>query len=1048
MRYLRGPVVLTWLVVALLPAAAFAQASITGVVKDPSGAVLPGVTVEASSDALIEKVRTAVTDGSGQYRIVELRAGTYALSFTLPGFSTVQRAGVELTGLMTAIVNVDMRVGAVEETITVTGESPIVDVQSVRRQTTIDGDVLGAIPTARGYSGVMLLIPAIQTQGNSPSNIQATPGMVVFGTAGGRNGNEGRLQVDGLGVGAARNGGGVSGYNADIANAQEISFTVSGGLGEAEVSGPNLSVVPKTGGNQVRGSVYLAGVSSGMVGDNYTPELQAAGLGVPGKLLTLWDYTGGIGGPIKKDRLWYFLNLRSQGSHSSVTGMSANRNAGDATKWLYEADPTRQSRSAASYSVAALRLTVQASQRNKFNVYWDEQKPCTGATYSATADGCRQQPSEGGFIYGGNATSAPETATYENRFQRVQQVTYSSPITNRVLVTAGLGDYLTRWGGDEMPGNPTRPLVRVTEQCAPSCPNNGGIPGLTYRSQNWASHWMGQHNWNASLTYVPGAHSMKIGYQGTFYADDEQYFTNDEKVAYRFNNGIPNLITLTLHSNLRKLRTRYHAIYFQEQWTRGRMTLQGALRYDHAWSYSPEQVVGPTRFLPNPITFPRTPGVVGYNDISPRAGLAFDVFGNGRTALKVNLGRYLDAASNNNGNYSITNPTSRMAGSTELGRPAITRSWTDTNRNYVPDCDLNNPNEQGNVANGDDLCGAISDRNFGTTTLSRNFDPAALEGWGVRPADWEIGASIQQEVLPRVSVEVGYYRRWLANFFMDDNLATNPADFTAFAITAPADPRLPGGGGQAITGLFNVVPAKFGQVNDYFVNAKTFGKWYQHYNGVQLNVSARPTAALTMQGGLSTGQTVRDNCDIRSVNPEFTFVTPANASGPGNTLASPVFPYCHTATGFVTRVTGLASYTIPRIDVLVSGTFRSEQGQALSANLTVTNATLGPSGSVQAQLGRPLAAAGGSVVVNLIEPGTLYGDRLNELDMRVAKLIRIGRTRTNVGVDIYNLTNANPVLSYNPAYSFNPAAATQAPWPRPQSVLLPRFLKLSAQIDF
>ena len=157
------------------------------------------------------------------------------------------------------------------------------------------------------------------------------------------------------------------------------------------------------------------------------------------------------------------------------------------------------------------------------------------------------------------------------------------------MLTAGFGDYLTRWGGDEMPGNLTRSLVRVTEQCAPNCPLNGNIPNLTYRSANWASHWMGQHNWNASMTYVTGAHNMKVGYQGTFYADDEQYYTNDEKVAYRLNNGVPNLITLTLHSNLRKLRTRYHAVYAQEQWTLGRMTLQGALRFDHAWSYSPEQ---------------------------------------------------------------------------------------------------------------------------------------------------------------------------------------------------------------------------------------------------------------------------------------------------------------------------------------------------------------------------------------------------------------------------------------------------------------------------
>ena len=169
-------------VLLLVPSAVFAQATIAGVVRDTSGAVLPGVTVEAASEVLIEKARTAVTDSTGRYQIVDLRAGRYVVSFTLTGFSTVKREGIELTGVATAAVNAELRVGAIEETVTVTGDSPIVDVQSVRRQATITGDVLATIPTARGYSGVMLLVPAIQTQGNSPANVQATPGMVVFGT--------------------------------------------------------------------------------------------------------------------------------------------------------------------------------------------------------------------------------------------------------------------------------------------------------------------------------------------------------------------------------------------------------------------------------------------------------------------------------------------------------------------------------------------------------------------------------------------------------------------------------------------------------------------------------------------------------------------------------------------------------------------------------------------------------------------------------------------------------------------------------------------------
>jgi hypothetical protein len=1023
----------------ILPRTLFAQASITGVVKDTTGAVLPGVTVEASSAVLIEKARTAITDSNGQYRIVDLRAGTYVVTFTLTGFSGVRREGIELTGSFTAAVNADLRVGAIAETITVSGETPIVDTQSVRRQTTVSGDTLSSIPTARGFAGVMLLIPGIQTQGSSPANVQITPGMIVFGTAGGRNGNEGRLQVDGLGVGAARNGGGVSGYNADMANAQEISFTVSAGLGEAEVSGPTLSVVPKTGGNTMKGTIYVAGVGERLVGSNYTSELQAAGLGVPGKLIQLWDFTGGLGGPIKKDRLWYFLNLRNQGSESTVTGMYANQFAGDPTKWTYLADTSRQSHTAGSWTIASLRLTTQATPRNKFNVYWDEQKPCTGATYDATTDGCRQQPSDKSFIYGGSAVAAPETANYENRYQRVQQVTWQSPITNKFFAEAGYGNYLTKWGGDELPGSQTRDLVRVTELCTAGCAANGNIPNLTYRSGNWASHYMGQHNWHASASYVTGAQSLKFGYSGTFYADDEQYYTNNQKVAYQFSNGAPSRVVLTLHSNLRKLRTRYNAFYAQEQWTRGRLTLQGALRYDHAWSYSPEQIVGPTRFLPNPIVFPETPGVVGYNDLSPRVGAAYDLFGNGKTSIKVNLGRYLDAASNNNGNYSITNPTSRMAGSTELGQPAIFKTWNDNfypvgdprRGNFSPDCNLLS-------LDADAECSAINDRNFGTATLSRNFNPAALSGWGVRPADWEFGVSVQQEVLPRVSVEIGYFRRWLSNFFGDDNLATVPGDFTPFSINAPADSRLPGGGGYVISGLYDVALSKFGQVNNYFGSTESFGEWYQRYNQIQMNVTARPKGNLTLQGGFSTGKRVVDNCAIRAVNPESTFVTPANASGPGTTVISPTTPYCHTDSGWVTRATSLAAYQVPKIDVLLSGTFRSDQGAPLAANYTVTSAiaNTGPQ-----PLGRNLSGVT-FVTVNLIPPGSLYGDRVNEVDLRIAKILRFGRTRTNVGVDFYNALNANPALTYNAAY------AATLPFPRPTAVLQARFLKFSAQIDF
>src|SRR6185503_7545667 len=317
------------------------------------------------------------------------RAGTYTVTFTLTGFNTYRREGIELTGSFTASVNADLRVGALAESVTVTGESPIVDTQSVRRQTILGNDLIGAIPAARAYAGLMMLIPGTVTQAGGNLDIQVTPGMLVFGGAGGRN-NEARLQVDGLNTGAAFNGGGVSSYVPDIGNAQEISTTTSGGMGEAEVGGPSFSIVPKTGGNSLKGTFYGSFVTSGMVGNNYTDDLKSRGLLTPGARTKLWDYNVAVGGPIKKDSAWFFIQVRDEGSYRTVPGMFANVNMGDPTKWLYAADTTRPAVQAGSWRNGAVRATFQPTARNKFNVFWDEQHPCQGAAWLGTNDGCRQ----------------------------------------------------------------------------------------------------------------------------------------------------------------------------------------------------------------------------------------------------------------------------------------------------------------------------------------------------------------------------------------------------------------------------------------------------------------------------------------------------------------------------------------------------------------------------------------------------------------------------------------------------------------------------------
>jgi hypothetical protein len=1010
----------------LLPAAASAQASIAGTARDTSGAVLPGVSVEASSPALIEKVRTSVTDDRGLFRILSLPPGTYTVTFSLTGFNQVKREGIELSGAFIAQIDVAMTVGGVAETVTVAASTPIVDVQSIRRQTTISNDVLTSIPTARSWAATALLIPGIVTIGGGPTDIQVTPQMTVFGGAGGRN-NEGRMQVDGLNAGAGLGGSGVSTYIADISNAQEVVTTTSGGLGEVEVGGPSLSIIPKSGGNSVRGAAYLSGVSSGMVGSNYSDALRNAGLTTPGKLLRQWDYTFGIGGPVKKDRLWYYVTARDEGQYRTIPNVYPNLNAGDATKTLYAPDKTREVQGAESWRLYTFRLTYQASARNKFNLHWDEQHPCNGSTFSTSGDGCRNQP-DSGAVYGPlglgglSSTTSPETGGYLYDHPRVRLLTWSSPTTNRLLFEAGFGAYQAPFGPYESPGNTTRPLARVTEQCAAGCSANGGIPNLVYRSANWGHSWDAQYTWRGSMSYVTGAHNFKFGYGGVALVSDLENHTNDLNLAYTVSNGSPITLTQSLLPYTTSYRTRNMSFYAQDQWTLGRMTLQGALRFDRNWSFSPAQQIGPTNFLASPINFPETPGVTGYLDLSPRGGVAYDLFGNGKTALKVNLGKYLEPTSNNN-NYILSNPITRIATTT-------TRGWTDNNHDFVPNCVLTNP-----LANGE--CGQMNALTFGTTTqTTAAIDPKILQGWSVRSNDWQFGVSVQQQVLPRVSIEAGYFRRWLNNFTVTDNQLTGPGDFTGYSITAPADPRLPGGGNYIVSGLYNVVPGKFGQTSNNITLAGDFGEQYQRYNGMLLNVSARLGAGAQVQGGINTGKTVQDNCAVRAQLPELNIVVAGTSPlvGVGN-------PYCHSDPGFITKVTALGSYTVPRIDVLFSGTLRSDQGAPLSATWNA------PVALVTAALGRPAAVAGTTVPINLVAPGQVWGDRVNALDLRFAKILRFGRTRNTIGIDIYNVTNSGAILTYN--QTFNPAAtAGSQAWLAPLSVLTPRFMKIGVQIDF
>src|SRR5688572_4005405 len=289
------------LAAVLLPSLVFAQGTLTGTVRDASGAVLPGVTVEASSPVLIEKVRTVVTDGTGQYRIVDLNPGTYSLTATLPGFATVKRDGIVVGGAATLTIPIDMRVGALQETITVTGETPVVDVQTVRRETVIGADIIAAIPATRAVGSLLNATPGITVDNNG---LAATPTMTFFSARGGQT-NEGRMTVNGMTVAAAFNGGGVSSYILDSVNVDEVSVVVSGGMVESDVCVPVMNLVPRACGNSFRGQAFLNNAGDWSRGNNITDELEDVGITETPGIIKSYDASASYGGPIMRDRIWF-----------------------------------------------------------------------------------------------------------------------------------------------------------------------------------------------------------------------------------------------------------------------------------------------------------------------------------------------------------------------------------------------------------------------------------------------------------------------------------------------------------------------------------------------------------------------------------------------------------------------------------------------------------------------------------------------------------------------------------------------------------------------
>jgi hypothetical protein len=1001
--------------------AAWAQqaAGIAGIVRDPAGLAVPGVTVEAASPALIEKVRSATTDGEGRYNIVDLRPGTYTVTFTLTGFSTVRREGIELGSGFTATVNVAMSVGALEETITVSGAAPVVDTSTIRKQETLNTSDLEALPSGSiGVQTLAYVTPGFATTQSDVGGTRDTwsaQGAYTFyhGKTGTRAAFDGfRNQYF---IGAAS---GV-GYITDSGTIDELQLETSGMGADAGSGSTNLNAIPKSGGNTFRGNIDGYFSNGDMQGKNIDDYLRSFDINSSAEVGRIYRMGAQLGGPIKRDKLWFYGAVARWGSRVYQPGAFYNslqgRSGNPVTATLfYPGQPGTPfanlapdtSRPAASFDWFrnhSLRMTWQATAKQRVNFFGDIQKSCRCTTGPFT--GANSIESERGWDWWPSG---------------VVQGTWTMPVTSRLLLEAGASWQVANWVNfaEEGVTRDDRSILELATNY-----RYGATSALTAPIARTGRSTFPKF----TMSYVTGTHNLKLGFS------DEQGFNDESRsrnhhdgLNYDFLNGKPNRIQYLALPFFQQERQNHEiGIFVQDAWRIDRLTLNLGLRYD--WI-----TMGyPSADLP---AGPYTParhvdalsGVPNWKDVNPRLGVALDLFGNGRTAVKASIGRY--------NQLSRSDMTRRFHPFTSSITAAF-RNWNDEfypagdprRGNYIPDCDLTNF-----TLNAE--CGPISNANFGTfTPRATIFEDSVI--YDNRDFLWDFNTSIDHEVTRGLSVSVAYNHNWDGNFIVTDNTLLSPDSFDEFCITVPNDPRL-ANGGQEQCGYYDVRPALFGQGTLRVTNADEFGKQQRYWDGFTIMSEGRLPKGIRIGGGLDIGRQVSDHCYTVDVpNQPNNIDNQPFTGGSANNILS---PFCHVVTDWMNLADFRVRGSIPfKYGLNLGVIYRNTPGANEDATLAVTSANV--------RFKNPARTALTSAkTVFLQTPNSRFGERFSQLDISVNKTFNIGWGRLRTSLDIYNALNSNSIQNVLTAYT--PTGPRR--WLRPTGFLDPRLLRVTGSIQF
>jgi hypothetical protein len=960
-------------------AIAHAQSAITGVVKDTSGAVLPGVTVEAASDALIEKVKTAVSDSNGVYRIVDLRPGTYILTFTLPGFQTVRREGLTLASEFTATVNTELRVGELAETITVTGEAPVVDTTTAVHTAVLDRAAIEELPSGRMIQSIGQLVPGVNL--NLPDVGGARAMQQTYMNTHGMTAANNTIMVDGMMVNGLQGDGAIQAYHNE-AMSQEMSYQTSGISADTSAGGVRLNMIPREGGNRFNGDFRYSLRPGNWQSSNLTQRHTDMGLRAGNAIDRIVDATFSEGGPIKRDTLWFFVSAR----YNSVNTKIANTFFDDGSQGIDD-QYIRQ---------ALLRLTWQMSPRNKISAYWDEIDKYRGHDMQSGED-----PEEVALQW---FSPAYHTA----------QVKYTSTISSRALFEAGWSSNIEYYTNSYQPGVGKPRGTADWFAGASRLDNLQSVRKTAATAENTQSPE--RQNMQASLSYVTGSHNFKFGVQYTWGDFLHTVDANaDLTQQYRSPAGAPafsvpdSVVIRNTPLIYGERLNRDLGFYAQDSWKVSRLTINAGIRWEHVKA----QVLGSSspagRFVPER-TFDEIEDLPNWTDWAPRFAMVYDVFGNGKTAVKYSLNRYNQQRTT--GIAADYNPFRSLT---------TTLPWRDANGNDIAE------GERG--CTGYPRVGCEID----FTSLSANFGLAALNEYGEYPRTWNLESAleVQHEILPRLSGSASWFRGNFHNLTTTINRSWSHADYSPYTVYNPLT-------GEPIQVFARSLAAAARPTSNLDTFDPARERMYESFN---FEFNARPGRGIFVFGGLA----VERQLDIACTAPDDPNV-PATIGGVANVANA---PFCNDHNNDVPyRKSFKLSGTVPLPwGINMSAVFQSNNGTASSRLMIATRGITRYPASCPApcpagQIIAPSNVFGQtSLAVALVDADTVYTDRITQLDLRFGRTFQFGRVRVIPSLEIFNVNNSDAIITYASTNTLNAGSS----YLRPNSIMQPRMIGFNVQ---